>query len=104
MRSLTIAAFVPFLHGCAPPVEPVEPVAKTRAAIIGRIAVVNEAEHFVLIDLDSSLYVPELGEKVRALRDETETAHLKIAREQKRPFIVADILDGHPATGDEVEQ
>jgi hypothetical protein len=104
MRSLTIVSLAPFLQSCAAPPEPDEPIAKTRGAIIGKIAVVNEPEHFVLIDLESSLYVPEPGENVRALRDNAETAHLKISREEKRPFVAADIIDGHPAAGDEIER
>ena len=60
---------------------------------------VNEAEHFVLIDLGSNLYVPAPGTTLRATDAAGETAHLKASPEQKRPFIAADIIDGDAQGG-----
>ncbi len=70
--------------------------------IVGEIAVVNEAKRFVLIDLQSNLYVPAPGTALRTTNASGKTAHLKAAPEQKRPFIAADIVDGEPAVGDQV--
>jgi hypothetical protein len=72
--------------------------------VIGEIAIVDEEQRFVLVDLDSYLYVPEAGTALRAVNHGAETAHLKASPEQKRPFIAADILDGRPVVGDQVVQ
>jgi hypothetical protein len=71
---------------------------------VGEIAVVDEKRGFVLVDLDSNLYVPAPGIGLRSRNAKGETAHLKAASEQKRPFIAADIIDGHPNVGDKVIQ
>ncbi len=63
---------------------------------------VDEEKRFVLIDLQSNLYVPPPGTELRTTSAAGETAHLKASAEQKRPFIAADIVDGEPAVGDEV--
>jgi hypothetical protein len=69
---------------------------------VGEIALVDEANRFVLIDLASSLYVPEPGVLLRAKNASRETARLKTAPERKRPFVAADIVDGEPKVGDQV--
>jgi hypothetical protein len=69
---------------------------------VGKIAVVDEEKHFVLIDLASNLYVPNAGTALQALNAGAESARLRAAPEQKRPFIAADIIDGRPAVGEEV--
>ena len=63
---------------------------------------VDEEKRFVLIDLQSNLYVPAPGTALSTTNAAGETAHLKASPEQKRPFIAADIIDGEPAVGDEV--
>lgn len=73
-----------------------------RPSIVGEIAVVDEAKRFVLIDLESNLYVPAPGTLLRAVNAAGRSARLKASPEQKRPFIAADIVDGDPAVGDEV--
>jgi hypothetical protein len=94
------------LSGCAPQTR-----AKTTDAagavvpeprVVGEVAVVDEENHFVLVDLDSHLYVPAPGTALRATNAKGEIAHLKTSPEQKRPFVAADIVDGDPAVGDEV--
>ena len=73
--------------------------------VVGEIALVDEKRGFVLVDLESNLYVPAPGTALRSIRAMSgETAHLKASAEQKRPFIAADILDGDPAVGDVVVQ
>ena len=75
-----------------------------RAINVGEVAVVDKERRFVLIDLESSLYVPAPGVALRTLQGSTETGHLKVSPERKRPFIAADILDGEPKVGDRVVQ
>ena len=70
--------------------------------VVGEVAVVDEEKRFVLIDLQSNLYVPPPGTELHTTNSAGETAHLKASTEQKRPFIAADIVDGEPAVGDEV--
>jgi hypothetical protein len=75
-----------------------------RVIQVGEVRVVDEQKRFVLIDLQSNLYVPESGVILRAMRDTTETAKLKVSPERKQPFIAADIVEGEPAPGDQVVQ
>ena len=75
-----------------------------RVINIGQVAVVNEERRFVLIDLESSLYIPAPGVALQTLQGATQTARLKVSPERKRPFIAADILDGEPKVGDRVVQ
>jgi hypothetical protein len=89
--------------GCAQSAKPAHASAPA-PIVVGEIAVVDEEEHFVLIDLESSLSVPEPGALLRATNASGGTAHLRAAAEQKRPFVAADILDGHPAVGDQVSR
>jgi hypothetical protein len=89
--------------GCAPTVAPKRAAAAvTRPSVVGEIAVVDEEKRFVLIDLESNLYVPLPGTELRSKNAAGEIAHLKASPEQKRPFIAADIVDGDPAVGDQV--
>jgi hypothetical protein len=71
---------------------------------VGEIAFVNEEQHFVLIDLESNLYVPPPGTLLVSVSGKGKTTHLKVGAEQKRPFVAADILDGDPTIGDQVER
>ena len=89
--------------GCAPtvPLKPA-PGAVTQPHVVGEIAVVDEEKRFVLIDLESNLYVPLPGTELRSRNAAGAIAHLKASPEQKRPFIAADIVDGDPAVGDQV--
>ncbi len=99
--------------GCANPGKPAAsakrsasptPSATPRVThfMVGEIAVVNETERFVLVDLGAHLYVPPPGELLQTTDATGTTAHLKASPEQKRPFIAADIVDGTPKVGDEV--
>jgi hypothetical protein len=108
LRCLTIAAvpiaFYFSFTGCASMTRPAAatPASVTLPVVVGEIAVVDEEKHFVLIDLDSNLYVPPPGAALRSTNGAGKTAHFKASPEQKRPFIAADIIDGEPAVGDEV--
>ncbi|CAN5525903.1 hypothetical protein BH18VER2_BH18VER2_16260 [soil metagenome] len=101
---LSIFGLLFALSGCAPTARPKAPgpPAAARARVVGQVAVVDEEKLFVLIDLESNLYVPPPGTELRTANAAGETAHLKASPEQKRPFIAADIVSGDPAVGDEV--
>ncbi len=103
LTAATLASGAFSLLGCAPQAPPAKakPVALAPPSV-GEIAVVDEAERFVLIDLDSNLYEPEPGLLLRVLGPSGKTAHVRTSPERKRPFVAADIVDGHPAVGDEV--
>ncbi len=89
--------------GCRSTPRPAPAVAKPATSIVvGEIAIVDEEKQFVLVDLESNLYVPTPGTPLRSINATGETAHLKASPEQKRPFIAADIVDGDPAVGDQV--
>jgi hypothetical protein len=78
-----------------------EPKAATLQNIeVGEIAFVDSKRRFVLIDLQSNLYVPAPGVVLRSRNSSAETARLQVGSEQKRPFIAADIIDGAPEVGD----
>jgi hypothetical protein len=91
---------------CAPGPQPVAPIAPAVSPpiVVGEIAVVDEEKQFVLIDLDSNLYVPSANTPLRSTNGAGKIAHLKASPEQKRPFIAADIIDGEPTVGDKVVQ
>lgn len=100
------ACILPLLAGCGTATRletatPTSPVAR-EAATIGEVAIVDEKRQFVLIDLDSNLYVPAPGTTLRTRNSSGETGHLRASAEQKRPFIAADIVAGNPAVGDQV--
>ena len=108
LRCLTIAlaaiAFSFCFIACAAKTRPAgaTPGSVTAPVAVGEIAVVDEEKRFVLIDLDSNLYVPPPGAALRSVSAAGKTARLKASPEQKRPFIAADIIDGEPAVGDQV--
>ncbi|MGI8432862.1 MAG: hypothetical protein ACR2MW_11315 [Chthoniobacterales bacterium] len=83
-------------HSGSPTPAPIE------RRFVGQVAIVDAEQGFVLIDLGSNLYVPEPGVLLRASNDGGETAQLKTTPEQKRPFVAADIVEGHPLVGDQV--
>ena len=91
------------MSSCAPGKRPQPPATLAiPPRIIGEVAIVDEEKQFVLIDLESNLYVPAPGTALRAINAKGEAAHLKASPEQKRPFVAADIVDGEPAVGDKV--
>jgi hypothetical protein len=97
------------LSGCAPQTRAKTPAAAAAAnaatlepRVVGEVAVVDEEKHFVLVDLESNLYVPAPGTALRATNANGGVAHLKASPEQKRPFVAADIIDGDPSVGDQV--
>ena len=71
---------------------------------MGSVAVVDEEKRFVLIDLESNLYVPPPGVILRIVNPRGETGRVRTSPEEKRPFVAADIVQGKPAVGDQVLQ
>jgi len=70
---------------------------------VGRVALVNDDLHFVLVDV-GSLYTPAAGAALKTFAGGKETGILAVDAEKERPFIVADIVKGDPHVGDDVEE
>ena len=87
-------------HSASPDASPTPTPIMRR--FVGQVAIVDVEQGFVLIDLGSNLYVPEPGVLLHASNDGNETAQLKTTPEQNRPFVAADIIEGHPLVGDQV--
>ncbi len=101
LTTFGVAAFLFPFSGCASPEKKATAPAHVH---IGQVALVNEEKRFVLIDLGSNLYLPEPGLVLTSDNGAGGVAHLKTTPEQKRPFVAADIIDGMPATGDQVDR
>lgn len=97
LRSLPLLAIASLaLASCATHRPPAKPVPR----LIGSISLVNADLHFALID---SVSIPGPGTPLRALsQDGRETALLNVSPEQKQPFIIGNIVEGEPHTGDRV--
>lgn len=89
-------------HRRTPPAAPPEPppVVPER---VGAVAVVNDELHFVLIDV-GTLYTPPAGTALKSFSAGKQTAILAVNPERRRPFVVADIIEGNPQVGDDVVQ
>lgn len=77
--------------------------AVVRPQFVGTITLVNEAAHFVLIDVGNSS-VPPAGTALKATSGEIETGVVIVGDVRKRPFAVADIVRGAPKKGDRLFQ
>ena len=99
---LTISSLL--LLGCAATDHRAAPSAPAGPSVVGSVAVVDEERRFVLIDLESGLYVPPPGVVLRTANASGETGRLRTSPEEKRPFVAADIVQGNPAVGDQVLQ
>lgn len=78
-------------------------VAKARRPLqrVGVVTLVNEADRFALID-SGSLPTPAEGTHLQSYTGPVASGKLKVSEVRRRPFVVADILDGAPQPGDEV--
>lgn len=104
---LTISTFAFWcltLSGCAAAHRRATTSAPASPVIVGEVALVDEQKRFVLIDLESNLYVPPPGTPLRTTNAAGETGRLVASPEQKRPFVAAEIRAGDPAVGDRVLQ
>ena len=70
---------------------------------VGTIALVNEAEHFVLIDTGMA-GVPPAGIALKCFTGEVSSGVVTVGNVNRRPFAVADIVQGAPKKGDGVFQ
>jgi hypothetical protein len=68
---------------------------------IGVVTLVNEADGFVLID-SGSLPTPADGARLRSYTGPVASGELKASAVRRRPFVVADIVEGTPRAGDEI--
>lgn len=110
MRSLLILLLVSGLvsgsTGCATPgkfsrkKEPA-PARPQPPRVIGTVALVNNDQKFVLVDIGSTT-TPEQGLALQVMRNGEQAATLTTGAESKRPFILADIVSGAPEKGDTV--
>lgn len=80
-----------------------EAVAKARRPLqrVGVVTLVNEADRFVLID-SGALPSPADGARLQSYRGSVASGKLKASEVRRRPFVVADIVEGAPQPGDEV--
>ena len=62
---------------------------------------VDEDDRFVLIDA-TTFQGAGAGDLLICIRDQKETAHLRMSPLQNPPFLIADIASGKPLPGDRV--
>lgn len=77
--------------------------AKSRRPVqrVGVVTLVNEEDRFVLID-NGSVAPPAIGAKLLSYSGDTPSAELKASAVRRRPFTVADVVNGSPRVGDEI--
>lgn len=76
---------------------------KREPRLAGRVAMVNPAGNFVLLQCDA-WSAPAPGTALKCLRYGAETAILNTSKERRGSFVVADIVKGSPQRGDEAYQ
>ncbi len=108
MRAVAASCFAAALllcaSGCAQPNKGAAAAknASVPPSAVGTIATVNDTRHFVLIDVESRMFMPEPGAELQVRNDKGAIAKLKVTADRRWPFVVADIVSGSPAPGDEV--
>ena len=68
---------------------------------VGTITLVNEDRRFVLIDT-GMVAAPAVGTALKSFTGESASGVLVVGDVNRRPFIVADIVQGAPQKGDAV--
>ena len=68
---------------------------------IGVVKTVNREDRFVLIDA-TTFRRAEAGDLLVCVRDQKETANLRMSTLKNPPFLIADIASGTPSPGDRV--
>lgn len=81
--------------------KPNEPPKAPR--LIGTVVLVNSEGGFVLVD-SGSLPSPSMGKAARTRPADGSAAELKVTEVRRRPFVIADIVNGTPQKGDQVFQ
>jgi hypothetical protein len=70
---------------------------------VGTVKLVNEEQHFILID-SAGQPSPTTDAVLKTRSGDVETAELKAVDIRRRPFAIADIVSGTPRVGDRVYQ
>jgi hypothetical protein len=68
---------------------------------LGVVTFVDETERFVLID-SGAQPTPADGVRLRSYAGPHISAELRTSAVRRRPFVVAEIVEGAPRTGDEI--
>ena len=68
---------------------------------VGTITLVNETDHFVLIDT-ATAPAPVAGTALKTFTGNVESGVVTVGLVSRRPFVVADIVSGAPQKGDTV--
>ncbi len=68
---------------------------------IGKIAMIDQENHFVLIDAETTGGALA-GTPLICIANDRETGNLRLSNLKSNPFLVADIIGGNPAKGDTV--
>jgi hypothetical protein len=68
---------------------------------LGKIALVNSREGFVLMDIGTAA-APAAGSELRAMSEDGGVSTLVVSAFQSRPFLIADVKQGQPRQGDSV--
>ena len=69
--------------------------------LIGVVKTVNKEDRFVLID-GTTFQGAEAGDLLVCIRDQKETANLRMSTLKNPPFLIADIASGTPSPDDRV--
>ncbi len=90
----------------SPPPAPTITTAPT-AHRVGTVRVIGNAQRFVLIEVPSgATSALSDGQLLRCAADPSAaapaTATLRVGRERRRPYVVADVVNGEPRVGDAV--
>ncbi len=112
LRTLLVVALIATAPGCAT-FQKVHllPRRKAKGAVaqveaprrVGTITLVNEDERFVLIDTGMAT-TPAAGAALKSFTGETASGVVAVGNVNRRPFVVADIVQGAPKKGDAVFQ
>ncbi len=70
-----------------------------RPVRLGRVSMINTEEEFALIELSSPL-MPKEQTTLYAFKNQMRSAQLKVSGERQTPFLIADIVEGHPSQND----
>ena len=81
--------------------RPKQSAAQMGPVIAGTIVLVNEEQRFVLIDSGTHPSPPS-GGALRSFTGEKASGVLKVETIRRRPFVIADIVEGAPQRGDRV--
>lgn len=107
---LLLLAFVVAVSGCASPKGkaepkftdvPGQPVVKASDALTGKVASYNSVGRFAVLNFPLT-HMPAISQTLFLYRDGLKVGEVKITGPQKDDKIVADLVNGEAAAGDEV--